>query len=221
MAPLASEIQKLLVNLLRTTPENFIAPRTWMKHRDTLRSYVELEAEVVLRSYQRVNERNERLANIPLSPSAVPLSPSAAPLNSSALASRPRQLLRYVDNLDALAASRAFPRRCLDILPDRDRVIVELLKWATSPFRHGSARVYLVVALIRKWRREGVNTDEIILEYLVMCETRPCSGLELYLLLSELIVSKSFSIMRYMQWLIARGTLFRYSELKAVSPPTS
>jgi mediator of RNA polymerase II transcription subunit 12 len=100
---------------------------------------------------------------------------------------------------------------CMEIMSNAVQLISALLQWACSCYRTGSHRIYLASRLLRRWSHLGV------ISYLQNM-TWADSG-ELHILLrivAELVRSKHFSVGRYLQWLIATGSLGQNSDLASV-----
>ncbi|KAL1613069.1 RNA polymerase II mediator complex subunit [Paraconiothyrium brasiliense] len=97
---------------------------------------------------------------------------------------------------------------CLDLFPDQQSLISAVLQWASSLYRQGLHRVYLVTRLLRKWNQIGIDVSEGILRYLPQVASDHSKEWELvFRVVSELVRSRTFSLGKYLQWLIATGSM--------------
>lgn len=83
-------------------------------------------------------------------------------------------------------------------------------------------RAYAAARLLRIWKRKGVDLQGPIFNFLAACSD--VTGLhkkDIYKLLAELVRSRHLSVGKYLQWLIARGTLDDYHEPDPVSTKIS
>jgi mediator of RNA polymerase II transcription subunit 12 len=94
----------------------------------------------------------------------------------------------------------------LDAFDDKPILVFKLLEWLSTPFRHGLCRVYIGVRLLRKWKLAGVDIDSHILAFLSRGQNNQKLNMDqIYHVVSELVRSQTFSVGRYLQWLMARG----------------
>lgn len=110
----------------------------------------------------------------------------------------------------------------MEIISNAIQLISTLLQWACSCYRTGSHRIYLATRLLRRWSHLGADVYEGVISYLQNM-TWADSG-ELHILLrivAELVRSKHFSVGRYLQWLIATGSLGQDSNPASVSRSTA
>lgn len=181
-------------------------PRVWADYHSTLESSIDRAKPNVASAFENVWRRNDRL------------SPPVHRRSGKSGDTPKRQLIQILDavrtNLDIDQLSNI----CTSVIKDRDALVQVLLEWASSSYRVGLSRVYLVVRLLRRWNRGGMDTDEIILDFLSRSRrnTGICSY-NVYLLVAELVRSRHFSVTRYLRWLIARGALGGYKTLDPVS----
>ncbi|KAL5465444.1 hypothetical protein PMIN06_000604 [Paraphaeosphaeria minitans] len=97
---------------------------------------------------------------------------------------------------------------CMELFPDQDRLISAVLQWSSSLYRQGMHRVYLVTRLLRKWSHLGIDVSEGILRYLPRVALDRSKDAELvFRVVSELVRSRTFSLARFLQWLIATGSM--------------
>jgi mediator of RNA polymerase II transcription subunit 12 len=92
------------------------------------------------------------------------------------------------------------------------------LQWASSPYRDGCYRIYLATRLIRKWSLLGADTDDAILAYFHSTERDVgADQRNAFRVVAELIRSQTFSVGKYLQWLIATGSISRSQDITLVS----
>jgi mediator of RNA polymerase II transcription subunit 12 len=88
------------------------------------------------------------------------------------------------------------------------------LQWASSPYRDGCYRIYLATRLIRKWSLLGADTDDAILAYFHSTERDVgADQRNAFRVVAELIRSQTFSVGKYLQWLIATGSISRSQDI--------
>lgn len=127
------------------------------------------------------------------------------------------QLLRLFDTWQHSCSVEELSSRCLSVTNNHNLLMEKLLDWSTSPFRQGLSRTYLAIRLIRTWNELGVDTDGPTLEFLIRSKSLYSCKPNIYLLVSELVISGNFSCGRYIQWLISRGALNSYEIIGPVS----
>jgi mediator of RNA polymerase II transcription subunit 12, fungi type len=188
----------------------FILPKSWDSYSSTLESNIPKDDSVLLAAFHDISKRNKRL-----------LARQRLGFASSQ-ASPKRQLIKILDSVHGNFDLNLVSTLCVSAVEEPASRLVILLQWATSRYRVGSSRVYVAVRLFRKWHRDGVDTDGSILSFLAAVgegsSITAINKSQLYLLISELARSKHFSCARYLQWLIARGSLRRYDSLDTEDP---
>jgi mediator of RNA polymerase II transcription subunit 12 len=93
-------------------------------------------------------------------------------------------------------------------------------EWAVTSLRAGIYRVYLTLSLLRWAYEEGLNIQEPIMSFLARFDASVReSKHDLYLLISELVRMRLFSVPAYMTWLIARGALSKINAIVQVIKP--
>lgn len=98
--------------------------------------------------------------------------------------------------------------QCMDLFPDHARLVSGVLQWASSLYRQGLHRVYLVTRLLRKWHQAGTDVCEGIMIYLpTVAMDRSKEPEVIFRVIAELVRSKTFPLGRYLQWLIATGSM--------------
>lgn len=192
--PLKRRLQKLLAVLAVNNREYLVIPRSWTKYKYLLTSEGTYTPALDTAACM-LAKRNERLAG--------PLLKTTANTRGKML-----DLYDYLDAVDLAVDVDQMTSQCLAMEPDAFKVVLALLDWAATPFRHGHARVYIAARIIGKVRSGGVDTDSVILAYLSDLTER--SGLHydnLYQTVRELIRSDNFSVVQYLHWLISTGEM--------------
>lgn len=187
-----------MTQLLVKTPTCLLLPKAWERQHTLLTRLVSRHPHPQL---THIIEDLDRRARRLIRPSQSPSSRT----NDSA-----RKVIALLDSVDYSVAIRIedLASTCIEIIPDSSRLTSTLLAWASSIYRDGSHRAYLVVRLLRKLGQFGVDIDESILSYLRSPGLTQGSNLHnLFRIIAELVRSKSFSIGQYLQWLIATGSL--------------
>ena len=124
----------------------------------------------------------------------------------------------YLDSLRDNQSFGSVASACLRATSDSDLLIRTCVEWSSSVHRYGCFRAYAAARLLRIWKRKGIDLQSPIFNFLAACSDIP--GLqkrEVYRLLAELVRSRHLSVSKYLQWLIARGTLDGHHELHSVS----
>ncbi|KDB21210.1 hypothetical protein H109_06874 [Trichophyton interdigitale MR816] len=198
--PLITRLQSLIRSFITSYPSSFILPLTWSQHQKALTACFNTSVPLETAILAQLIARNARLSKI--SPQSAINSPQSIPRPA------PQQLISL---LDAPCASNGFPllaAKCLALPLDHRTLIHTLLEWSSTPFRYGCARIYASARLLRRWRKLSIDTDAHILSFLA--ENSKYSARQLdnaYHLVSELVRSQSFSVGKYLEWLMARGAV--------------
>jgi mediator of RNA polymerase II transcription subunit 12 len=96
----------------------------------------------------------------------------------------------------------------MEVLSNATQLIAVVLQWACSCYREGVYRGYLTTRLLRRWSHLGADVYEAVVSYL-----HDMSWVEtgdpgiVFRIVGELVRSKTFAAGRYLQWLIATGSL--------------
>jgi mediator of RNA polymerase II transcription subunit 12 len=99
---------------------------------------------------------------------------------------------------------------CMEIISNAVQLISVLLEWTCSCFRIGPHRIYLATRLLRRWSHLDADIYEGIISYLQNRSWDESGQLDVvFRIVAELVRSKHFSAGRYLQWLIATGSLER------------
>jgi mediator of RNA polymerase II transcription subunit 12 len=207
-SPVLGFLEETIIRLLVTNPVSFLLPKTWDKHGGILHTLSQRRAlPQINRVVEDLSTRNRRL----LRPSK---SPSASTVDSTS------RLYRLLDSVDYSISVRIdrLAYDCMELISESSTLISTVLQWASSYYREGSHRVYLVTRLLRRWSHLGADIDDGVLSYLhSMMSNRSNDPCVVFRIIAELVRSKTFSTGRYLQWLIATGSVSQGSDLSAVS----
>ena len=193
-----------------SAPACFILPACWSEYEDVIQGYLDQKESRLQSILDSVSKRNWRLQN------RASKSRSQSPKSY-------RQTI--ITCLDSLRGNQSFGRVasvCLQITGDHDLLIRTCVEWSSSVHRYGCFRTYAAARLLRIWTRKGVDLQGPIFNFLAACSDIP--GLQkrnVYRLLAELVRSRHLSVSKYLQWLIARGTLDGHHGLHSVSTMNS
>lgn len=208
-SPLLRYLEQLLLKVLVTSPSCLLLPDRWNAHLPVLqRLALKHPDSKVLLVVQDLNRRARRLC---------PSSPSDRSAQSPA-----RRIVLLLDAVDYTPDVNVelIAKQCWDALPNARDLVSIVLRWASSSHRVGMQRIYLVTRLLCKWWRSGIDTDDAILAFFQSVDCgrvdEPCN---IYRIVAELVRSKTFSVGRFLQWLIATGSFDRNSDFTSVSQP--
>lgn len=198
---LADELMKEARKLMSSGLACFLMPQQWPRFKNLIREHLVSDSDSSCELFNDIRRRNENLKD--------PCSLQSNEIRASADQEIIRRLDSTNDNHDYAGIAHA----CLEI-SDKHRTLVFLcLQWAISSCRYGTYRIYAAAQYLRYWREEGVGLQDPIHEFL----TAPGGQLDtndadLFRLITELIHTGDFSVGRYCQWLLARGTTMKSSQ---------
>lgn len=178
------------------SPACFILPLCWNQYENMIRNGLEKFGVEMIPELKRLCQRNLQLQK-----SAVSYVYSSQHVDQ-------QQIIALLDELAPQADLNSIARRWLEKFKDRRLFISTCLSWATSPSRNGSFRVYLAVRLFRLWAKLHVEVEEPLLDFLAVdIVMPPLQKADVYRVLAELVHSKTISVSKYLQRLIAKGSL--------------
>ncbi|KAF2752001.1 hypothetical protein M011DRAFT_463486 [Sporormia fimetaria CBS 119925] len=196
-SPLLEYLEQLLVKLLVARPCCFLLPRTWATASPVLRRLSSRYSVPQLTS--KVDQLHRRVQRLLNEQRDTPRSQNSK-----------QQVVSLLDSVDCLSAVdiENICSECVEVMPDGQLLVFTVLEWATSLFREGVYRVYLVARMLRNWFRLGIDIDSAILSFIQSSSTGAvCDSNCMFRIIAELVRSKTFSVGRYLQWLIATGAL--------------
>ena len=195
LANLRYELSAVIVELMSESPACFVFPNSWAALGETLHSCTTEHPGKSEESYKALEERNIALTDC---------FTGFRQRSDSALSSR---LIEVLDCLPPGYTFRRLSASCLDLCPSVLSLVRTTLSWATTIYRCGQPRQYLAVRLLRHWWRIGIDIEQSIFGCLEAVSTdASLSRMDFYKIIRELTRSRHFSISKYLQWLMARGT---------------
>ena len=200
-------LENTLIKLLAVRPACLLLPTSWSQHSTTLHGLAErINHPQVAHGVKRLDERNSRLQQ----------SSKVAPVASTTSAGR---VYRILDNVDYNKMVRIdeVSTDCMEVIPHPVNLVSALLQWACSCYREGSYRVCLATRLLRRWAHLGADIYECVTTYLEgMSWAKSGDSRMVFKIISELVRSRTFAAGRYMQWLIATGSIAQNLDLSLV-----
>ena len=192
---LQQDLIKLLGALLASFPTCFLLPSQWKSYETLIRSKIVGESRSLLTPFEDVRDRNLFLEN------------PAAQQDQTPLELRGRSLVKILDNALKERNSMKTANSCLELTADHSELVRACMEWATSYHRQGTFRVHTAAAVMRSLAAQGVQLQDHIYDFLTSDSVS--EGFEdtaIFKLLIELAVTRHFSVARYCQWLLARGS---------------
>jgi mediator of RNA polymerase II transcription subunit 12 len=193
LQPLVDRLSRFIKKLVHEHTSSMILPNSWDMYKDQVSSCLNLTNKVDRALFQGIAERNARVQR-------------PRHTKQSAHRSPHQRIIRLLDSIRSAHDIVAISSACLDAVDDRAVLVSKLLEWLATPFRYGICRVYVGVRLLRKWKASGVDVDEHILSFLTHAGINKKHNMDnVYHAISELVRSQTFSVGRYLQWLMAKG----------------
>jgi len=196
LTPVIHRLHQLIVTLAVSHRGCMLLPKTWNAYKQVMQDLPNnYRNPVLMASMKNIEARNERIA-------------SAGTKSSHAQKSSRWNLLALLDSVHQEIHLEILSSKCIALLADTQELVDTVFHWATSVYREGHHRIYLAARLLRKWNRMGMDTDGAILALLPRIHlSRNVEQQNVYRIITELVSSKHFSVGRYLQWLIASGSL--------------
>ncbi|KAH2023936.1 RNA polymerase II mediator complex subunit [Aspergillus fumigatus] len=189
-------IDRLSLHIRKLTLEHtssMVLPQSWEKYKDLLPSCLNLNDNVHRTVFQNLAERNARVQKPPKCEGTTQQPPQQ----------RVIQLFDSICSSHDITSVSAASLRAID---DKAALVLKLLEWAATPFRYGVSRVYTGARLLRKWKIAGVDVDTCIISFLGESQMSDQLNMDnVYHIVSELVRSQTFSVGKYLQWLMAKG----------------
>ncbi|KAJ5639766.1 uncharacterized protein N7484_007628 [Penicillium longicatenatum] len=206
LKPLIDRLSRFMKKLIQEHTSSLLLPNSWEKYKSQVISCLDLTDNVDRALLQNLTERNFRVQR--------PRHPKQTPQRS------PNQrVIRLLDSILSEYDINAVSTACLGVVEDRTVLVSKLLEWLSTPFRHGIYRVYAGARLLRKWKAAGVDVDDHILSFLARAGRNQKLNMEnVYHTISELVRSQTFSVGRYLQWLMAKDVTSHASSYRQSMP---
>ncbi|CRG82980.1 Mediator of RNA polymerase II transcription subunit 12 [Talaromyces islandicus] len=196
--PLIDRLVLLVRRLCRECSSSLVLPRSWDQYRDLVSSSLDVEDVTEKAILEIITTRNARVKKQKDCRQSIQRSPH-------------QQIIKLLDTALSTYDVPALSLACLDAMKDREALVHETLEWAASRFRHGLVRVYITVRLLRKWKRLGMDIDGYIFSFIMKARSNNSIHMvNVQHVIVELIRSQTFSVSRYLQWLVARGAVEQY-----------
>jgi mediator of RNA polymerase II transcription subunit 12 len=181
---------------MSSAPTCFLLPHCWDKHESNIRSFLAIDGDPLHSCFQSLSRRNFNLRDRSLQANRLPT-----------MSARDK----VIGLLDNLSTERNFGKTagaCLRILKDHHLLVTTCVEWSASVYRPGHFGIYAAARLLRIWSKHGIELQRPILDFLSTQSTQVgVRKSDVYRLLAELVSSKHMSVGKYLQWLMARGTL--------------
>ena len=179
-----------------------ILPASWGKYKHLLQAPTEQSSDQNLVSaYTNIQNRNERLICTHFASKDIMSSPT-------------KSLITLLDAFDHRAQFGELSAHCLRSFSDKRQLVATVLLWASSNYRIGDYRIYLVVRLLRNWQITNFDVQDGVLSFLRSSAfSRTVCSVNIFRILAELVRSGHFSMGRYLQWLISEGCLAEDNEV--------
>ncbi|PWW72922.1 hypothetical protein C7212DRAFT_359992 [Tuber magnatum] len=199
-APLMQKLSILLTDILFSHKESLIVSNSWESYQSILEACVDMRCPVVRSCLRNISQRNKNL-----------LSPMQTKQNGS-VSSGQRKLINMLDSIAMPYNINEIWEKCCSLEVEEDQLVRCLCQWATTSLRVGKHRIYIVAGLLGCARQSGISVQDHMKCFLEGFGSNvKGSKDDVYLLVSELVRSKTFSIALYMKWLISRGILSEYT----------
>ncbi len=200
-------LENTLIKLLVIRPACLLLPGTWDQHSATLQGLAErTKHPQIVHAVKRLDERNRRQQQSSRIAPAAAMTPAA-------------QVYLILDKVDysKMVRIEEVSTDCMEVISNPVNLVSVLLQWASSSYREGLYRACLATRLLRRWAHLGADIYECITTYLEdMGWTRIGDARKVFKIISELVRSKTFAAGRYMQWLIATGSIAQNLDLSQV-----
>ncbi|KAL4930205.1 mediator of RNA polymerase II transcription subunit 12 [Aspergillus undulatus] len=193
LQPLADRLSACIRKLVLEHTSSVILPSSWEKYRDLILSCLKTKETADKTIFDSLAERNARIQL-----------PKTRPESTQQFAQQ--QVVQLFDSIRSSHDISSMSLACLNTLEDRPTLVTKLLEWSATPFRSGIRRVYTAARLLRKWKMSGIDIESYIISFLSDVQGSAQLNMDnVYHIVCELVRSQTFSITRYLQWLMAKG----------------
>lgn len=177
-------------------PACFILPLCWGQYENIIINCLEGDNVAMISDFKQLSKRNLKLQRF------------AVDDLCCSNRTEEQQLVTLLDEFPPEAELGSMAHVCLEKFEDRALIISTCLCWATGLSRTGSFRIYVVVRLFRMWAKLRVEVEGPLLNFLTLHPNMPPpQKVNVYKVLAELVHSKDVSVSKYLQRLMAKGSL--------------
>ena len=205
--PVLQQLIQLSRFIMISAPACYLLPNSWERYREILEAIsIDYKDDQMRICFESLSKRNTGL-QIHSSHSRVHLRKRFS-----------QRLIRLLDSLSSTSNYSRIAGDCLRVTNDSKILVSTCVEWSCSIYRCGLFRTYAATRLLRVWGRHGIELQQPLCDFLAWMSGR--EGLNrkrLYMLFAGLVSSKHFSAGRYLQWLMARGTLGSHGNCGPVS----
>lgn len=194
---LAARLKKHIVVLAVANRGCLIMPKTWEKYAHLLRDdALGSKHSATKGAVQNVMRRNSRLTR---------------PLRKTPQSTRSAFLEMYsvLDSADPSVDVENITTTCLALMADVTKLVPALLSWSASVYRTDESRIHLAAGVLSELCKRGCDTDKSVMDFLTQEHVDSLLTSNLYRVVAELIRVGRFPPGRYLQWLMASGSLSR------------
>ena len=192
---LVERLKEFTRNLVVSRPACFLIPQNWHWGEAVLRQCLRADVGDHQELMEHLCHVNKRASGPTAHPETLPTSPR-------------QSLIQLLDAARAPYKVHELAKDCARAYEDDDLRLTTTIEWSCTRFRHGEARLYLAVRLLRLWHRNGCDLDRPLHAFLANSRAHQfLHGPSFHHLITELVRSRDFSVSRYLQWLTARGSL--------------
>jgi mediator of RNA polymerase II transcription subunit 12 len=187
--PIIDQLSRLTEKIMTSRPNALISPSFWPRYIQSVSSTFP-DGTSSHTVFDDIKERNEYLLTNP----------------SPTMTTR-QEILQSLDSLCHGSPWHSTWHIISSVSTGHDEVVSTTLDWISSPYRQGPIRVFVAARLLRKCSTRGIDVGLLLLESLSLAKQKNVDDSNVFHLLSELVRSSTFSVAKYLQWLIARGGL--------------
>ncbi|PNS19658.1 Mediator of RNA polymerase II transcription subunit 12 [Sphaceloma murrayae] len=196
---LIETLDELLLRIASSNPDCLIALRRWPNLRPVI---------LLVKSRNAGRERSCCLDAIVRRNDQLNVS---SEVTRSRLKTVRLKLFDYLDSVDFTASSEGIIDDCRERCSTMDVLISALVDWASSVYRTGNARIYLIIRILRQLAMDGSLLEQPILSCLATTSLTTRASDVFNKIVSELVQSGHFNFGKYLQWLISSGSLLTSS----------
>ena len=186
-------LRRAIRGLVTLRPACFLMPEKWQQNREALQSCMSLEHEQDRGIFEHIENRNERLLG--------------SGYKEDEERNNDRSVFEVLDHASMPFDINQISDELSNLCPDPTHLSGLCLEWASSRFRGGNARIYIVARLLRRLKRAGCDVNTKLLVFFSQDRDASMLDMDAYRhLFAELSRSQTFSRSRFLQTLSVRAT---------------